>query len=268
MSMAAVAEAALARGDIEAAQNGVMQEIRAAPTATAPRLALFQLAALTGDWPRARRQLDTLAELDPEAMLMARAYAAVIEAEAVRRAVFAGEERPTCLGEPPGWLAMLSEALRLDAKGAATAAGELRQQALAAAEPVSGTLDGARFAWIMDADIRLGPVLELITEGRYRWLPLAAVRELRAEPPKDHKDLVWRVVHLTLHSGGEVPAFVPARYPGSETAADARLRLARLTSWQDGPGGQFGLGQRLLATEAADHAFLDLRILRLGVADG
>lgn len=264
LTQAGLVEAALAQGDLDAALRGVMDEVRASPAAVGPRLALFQLAAITGDWARAKRQLETLAEVDPEAVLMARTYGAAIEAEALRRAVFAGEERPVCLGEPPVWLAMLSEALALDARGSGAAAGELRQRALAAAEPVGGSLDGVEFAWIMDADVRLGPVLELVTEGRYRWLPLASVREVRAEPPRDHTDLVWRAVHLTLAGGGELPAFIPVRYPGSETAADPRLRLARLTTWADQPGGQFGLGQRLFATDTADHAFLDVRCLRLG----
>lgn len=259
---------AIADGDFEAAFRLISAQVRSAPAVVDLRIALFQLAAITGDWPRAKRQLETIAALDPEAMPMARAYGAAIDAEAARGEVFAGRASPICLGAPPAWLAMLCEALRLDAQAAGAAAGELRQRALVEAEAVPGSLDGAPFAWIMDADIRLGPVLELIVEDRYRWLPLAAVRELRADPPQDHTDLVWRKVTVTLVAGGELPAFVPARYPGSETAADPRLRLARLTSWQDGPGGQQGMGQRLLATDSADHAFLDLRHLRLEPAHG
>lgn len=259
---------ALEQGDLDSAVQLVMNDVRTSPAALAPRLALFQLSILMGAWERARRQLDTIAELDPEAMPLARAYGAAIDAEAARGEVFAGRASPICLGAPPAWLALLCEALRLDVQGAEAAAGELRQRALVEAEAVPGSLDGAPFAWIMDADIRLGPVLELIVEDRYRWLPLAAVRALRADPPQDHTDLVWRKVTVTLAAGGELPAFVPARYPGSETAADPRLRLARLTSWQDGPGGQRGMGQRLLATDGADHAFLDLRHLHLEPAHG
>jgi type VI secretion system protein ImpE len=262
-------EAALARGELEAALRGAMDEVRAAPAALAPRLALFQLAALVGDWERARKQLGAAAELDPEAAPMAQAYAAAVDAEATRRAVFAGAERPVCLGEPPAWVAMLSEALALDARGAGAAAGELRRRALATADAVAGVVDGVPFAWIMDADARLGPVLEVVAEGRYRWLPLAFLRELRLDPPRDHKDLVWAPARLTLAGGGELAAFVPARYPGSETAVDPRIRLARLTAWTAAPGGQLGSGQRLLASDAGDHPFLDIRLLRLGEdADG
>jgi type VI secretion system protein ImpE len=257
----------MARGDLDAALGAVMDEVRAKPSALAPRLALFQLAALVGDWSRAAKQLQALAEIDAEAAPMAQTYAAAIEAESVRRAVFAGAERPVCLGEPPAWMAMLSEALALDERGAGTAAGELRERALAEAEAVAGTANGAPFAWIMDADVRLGPILELVVDGRYRWLPLAQLRELRADPPKDHTGLIWARVGLTLRGGGEIAALVPVRYPGSEQVADPQVRLGRLTTWADEPGGQFGSGQRIMATDAGDHPFLELRRIRLGPAD-
>lgn len=254
----------LAEGHLQEALQQVMDEVRATPSALAPRLALFQLSALAGDWSRAGKQLQAIAGLDAEAAPMAQAYAAVIEAEAVRRAVFAGTERPVCLGEPPAWTAMLSEALALDARGAAAAAGELRGRALDEAAVVAGEVDGTPFSWIMDADIRLGPMLEVVVDGRYRWLPLALLRELRADAPKDHRDLVWAPVRLSLAGGAEIAAFVPTRYPGSEAAEDPLVRMGRLTTWADRPGGQFGLGQRIMASDVGDHAFLEIRRLRLG----
>ena len=261
-------QAALARGDLDAATRAVMEEVRAKPSALAPRLALFQLAALAGDWTRAAKQLEAVAGIDAEAAPMAQTYAAAVEAETVRRAVFAGAERAVCLGEPPAWVAMLSEALTLDARDAGKAAAELRERALAEAEAVAGTADGTPFAWIMDADVRLGPLLELVVDGRYRWLPLAHLRELRADPPRDHTDLIWVRATLTLASGGEIAALLPARYPGSELAADPMVRLGRLTVWADMPGGQFGAGQRIMATDAGDHPLLELRRVRLGPGDG
>jgi type VI secretion system protein ImpE len=253
-----------AEGDIAGALAQVMDEVRTAPAATAPRMALFQLACIVGDWQRAKKQLEAIAGLDLEAAMMARAYGALIDAEAVRRAVFAGAERPVCLGEPPAFVAMLAEALTLDAQGEGEAASALRRHALEVAEPVEGILNGTPFAWVMDADLRLGPVLEAVVQGRYRWLPFSSLRELRAEPPKDVKDLIWAAVQVTLANGGELAAFVPVRYPGSETSPDPALRLARATAWQNTAGGQQGLGQRLLATDAVDHPFLELRHLRLG----
>jgi type VI secretion system protein ImpE len=228
-------------------------------------MALFQLACVTGDWKRARTQLDTIAGLDPEAALMAKLYMSLINAEAARAEVFAGRLLPVTLGEPPTWLAMLAQALRHNAAGEEGAAQALRRQALGLAEPMPGALDDQPFAWIMDADPRLGPVLEVVVNGEYRWLPFRRLRELRAEAPKAMRDLIWQPAEIVLGNDSALHVFLPVRYPGSEGAADDAIRLARATSWTERPTGeQIGLGQRLLATDQGDRALLDIRHLVIG----
>jgi type VI secretion system protein ImpE len=228
-------------------------------------MALFQLACVIGEWKRARTQLDAMAGLDPEAALMAKLYTSLVDAEAARAEVFAGKVLPVTLGEPTAWLAMLAQALALDAAGEAGVAQASRQQALDLAEPTPGTLDGEPFAWIMDADPRLCPVLEVIANGEYRWLPIQQVRELRAETPKAMRDLVWQPAEIVLGNLSRLHVFLPVRYPGSEGADDDSIRLAKATSWTEQPrGGQVGLGQRLLATDQGDRALLDIRHLVIG----
>lgn len=259
--------AADAAADFDGAVASVMDDIRSNPAALAPRLALFQLACVAGDWVRAGKQLDALEGLDAETALMSKVYRGLIEAEEKRRAVLAGAEPPMSVGRPPPWFAMLAQALAFDARGEAQAAADLRARALDAAEPSAGHVfgngpDGTPFAWIMDADPRFGPTLEVIVDGAYRWLPLVHLQELRSDPPADVKDLVWLPARLTLTGGGEAHAFLPVRYPGSEACVDAALRMARATEWRDAAGGvQVGLGQRLLATDAGDHPLLDIRRL-------
>jgi type VI secretion system protein ImpE len=115
----------------------------------------------------------------------------------------------------------------------------------------------------MDADPRFGPTLEVVVEGHYRWLPMSAVRELRAEPPEAMRDLVWQPATLSLANGSELKVFIPARYPGAETEADDRLRLGHATEWRERAHGQaWGAGQRLFATDSDDIAFLEVRRLR------
>jgi type VI secretion system protein ImpE len=253
----------LARGDLAGAVASAMDAVRTAPQAIGPRMGLFQLACVTGDWKRARTQLDTMAKLDAETMLLARVYGRLVEAEEARARVFAGAERPVALGAPPSWLAMLAQALELSARGQRTAAADLRRRALEEAPANPGDVGDRAFAWAMDADPRLGPTLEVVVEGQYRWLPLPHLRELRADPPKALRDMVWQPVSLELANGSELKAFVPVRYPGTEAAADDGLRLARATTWRPGDGEeQWGQGQRLLATDVEDVAFLELRRLR------
>ncbi len=246
-----------------------IERVRAAPQAVPPRMALFQLACVTGDWKRARTQLDTIVGLDPEAALMAKLYTSLIDAEATRGEVAAGKAKPVTLGEPPAWVAMLAQALEHDAVGEGSAAAELRRQALQLAEPTPGMIDGKAFTWIMDADPRLGPVLEVVVNGQYRWLPFLHLRELRAEAPKDMRDLVWQPAEIVLSNESTVHAFLPVRYPGSESADDDAIRLARATSWIERRNGeQLGQGQRLLATDLGDHALLDIRLLEIGHSSG
>jgi type VI secretion system protein ImpE len=244
-----------------------MAAVRASPQAIEPRMALFQLACVVGQWDRARAQLDTMAQLDAELLLLSRIYGRLIDAEATRRRVFAGDEQPVALGQPPAWLAMLAQALKLDGGGDASAARELRERGRQQAAARPGTIGGTEaFAWLMDADPRLGPALEVVVEGQYRWLPLDGLEELRAEPPKAMRDLVWQPVALRLAGGNEFAAFVPTRYPGSELDDDDAIRLAKETRWIDKDGEQWGLGQRLLTTDLADHALLDIRALRFADA--
>ena len=234
--------------------------VRTAPQAIKPRMALFQLACVIADWQRARTQLATIVKLDAEYAVLAQVYGHLIKAEVTRTRVFGGDEQPVALGQPTAWLAILAQALGCDRVGNASGASALRAWAREDATPRAGLLEGQSFAWIMDADPRLGPVLEIIADSQYRWLPFDGLRSLHAQPPQSIRDLIWQPVTAQLVNGTEFAAFVPTRYPGSEAHGDT-IRLARETHWIDANGGQIGIGQRMLATDLSDHAFLDLREL-------
>jgi type VI secretion system protein ImpE len=135
---------------------------------------------------------------------------------------------------------------------------------------VPGRIGEEAFAWLADADPRLGPVLEAVVDGRYWWVPLAHVARLTTEPPADLRDIVWMPAHFQWANGGESVGLVPTRYPGSAESADAAIRLARRTEWvETAPGLQVGLGQRMLATDAGDHPLMEVREVRLdGTGDG
>ena len=248
----------------------VQQQARHEPAAVGHRSALFQLQCVAGAWDKAARQLAVLAELDPTTELFASQHRALLACEAQRVEVFAGRQSPACLGEPPGWFPLLVEAVRLDGTAEHGAAKVLREQAFAHAEATPGQLDGAAFAWIADADERLGPVLETVVNGRYLWVPFERLLRIEAEPPQDLKDLVWSPAKLTLANGAEAAGFVPTRYPGSEAVEDDAVRLARRTEWRQlgGDGSWVGLGQRMLATDGGEHPLLEVRAIELRPAAG
>ena len=105
--------------------------------------------------------------------------------------------------------------------------------------------------------------------GKYAWLPFQRLRAIRLQAPADLRDLVWMPVSLTLESGAEVGALVPARYPGSESDADPGIRLGRRTDWTElAPGCVVGRGQRMLASDREDHPLMDLRAVRFPDGSG
>jgi type VI secretion system protein ImpE len=151
-----------------------------------------------------------------------------------------------------------------EARGNAGAARTLRAQALDAAPATAGTLDGEPFEWIADADSRLGPVLEAIINGRYCWVPFAALTKVVVEAPSDLRDLVWAPAQLEFPNGGSSVALLPVRYAGSAGSGDAALQMARRTDWLELGEEQYrGLGQRVLNTDTADKGLLDVRELVL-----
>ena len=112
--------------------------------------------------------------------------------------------------------------------------------------------------------MRLGPVLEVVVNGKYYWVPFTSIATLSVEPPEDLRDCVWSPAHITLRNGGETVALIPTRYAGTVERGDDAARLSRMTFWEDAGGGTFvGLGQRLLATDRGDMALMDLRTLAM-----
>jgi type VI secretion system protein ImpE len=228
------------------------------------RIFLFQLYCVQGEWMKAGTQLDVLLELDPSSKPMVETYREALRCEALRREVFDGKRSPLVLGAPQDWLAMMIEALRVDAEGRPDAAAALRAQALEAAPATSGTLDDVPFAWLADADSRLGPVLEAIVNGKYYWVPIARLQRIEIDKPADLRDFVWAPATLTLENGAASVALIPTRYPGTERETDHALRLARATDWREQPGGAWhGVGQRMLTTDQAEIALLDVRVVSL-----
>lgn len=260
-------EAKLTAGDLDGALAALQDRVRKNPADAKLRIFLFQLLCVLGDWKRAITQLKVSAELDASATSMAQAYREAIISEVFREKVFAGEKTPVIFGEPPDWIAPLLEALRVQAEGNAEAAAALREKAFDAAPAVAGELNGEPFEWIADADMRIGPVLEAVINGRYYWVPFQAIRSLVIEEPADLRDVVWTPATLTVAAGGEMVALIPTRYPGTAANGTPAQKLARETVWRDEGAETFiGHGQRLLTTDLGDTALMDVRTLAFPAA--
>jgi type VI secretion system protein ImpE len=256
----------LRAGRLADCRQSLQQAIRSNASDPRLRVFLFQLFCVTGEWQRAMNQLEVLASLGPETMMLARVFGPVLQCEILRAKVFAGEHTPIIFGEPQEWMGQLIQANELSAQGKLADAQVLRDKAFEAAPASPGQLDQKPFAWIADADMRLGPMLEVIMDGHYYWVPVCRIRRLHIEPPADLRDLVWAPAQFVWINGGEASGHIPARYPHTEQSQDDQLRLARKTEWTDRDGFVTGLGQRLFATDEAEHPMLSCRNIDLGEA--
>ena len=179
MSLADVAEQSLKGGDPVAALAQLQEQVRAKPADPKLRVFLFQLLCVLGQWERALNQLNVASSLDPGgaghgADLRRRRALRGDPRRRVRRQEVADDLRPA--------RSVARAADRVAAASPAAAStsdrSELRAQAFDEAPASPGDIDGRPFAWIADADSRLGPVLEAVINGRYYWVPFSRLTKI------------------------------------------------------------------------------------------
>ena len=251
-------------GRLDEALSVLQAEIRENSADSKLRIFLFQLNCALGRLDKALSQLQVVASLDAETMMMAQIFRPVIACEMLRREVFAGRRAPLIFGEPSEWMGLLVQAASLTADGKFEAAADLRARAFEAAPASSGKVDLQSFEWIADGDSRLGPMLEVFMDGKYYWIPYCRIARIEIEKPSDLRDLVWSPARFTWTNGGAVSGHIPVRYPDTEKSEDDGLRLARKTVWNEAsPGCFLGLGQRVFMTDAGEFPLLECRTIEL-----
>lgn len=257
------AQSLLRSGDIAGARAALAGELRRAPSDVKLRQFFWQLLAVVGEWDKAEQQLRTLATTEPKAMMLGSVYGQALNAMRERAKVISGEARGVSLVGSEPWVEALLGALQATGKGQGDAAA-LSEAALADAPATAGTMDGEPFAWIADADLRFGPMLEAVIGDHYGFVPFAAVKRIKVSEPADLRDTVFLPVEIETLTGQVSMAFVPALYPGTEASGDDALMLARRTDWVERNGIEMGLGQRLLSTDGPENGILGVRDIRLG----
>lgn len=254
----------LSAGRVSDALSALQGEIRQKPGDSKLRIFLFQLHCVMGNLEKALTQLQVVASLDADSMMLAQIFRPVVACEYLRRDVFAGKRTPLIFGEPDEWIGLMVQANVHLARSELEAAAALRARAFEAAPTHGGSINGQAFEWIADADSRLGPLLEVILDGKYYWVPFSRIARIETDPPSDLRDLVWVPARFVWANGGAVSGHIPVRYAGTETAADETLKLARGTTWQEAVTDCFlGLGQRVFATDTGDHPLLECRTIEL-----
>ena len=222
----------LRAGKLKEAIQALSLEVRDHPADTRRRTFLFELLCFAGEFDRAAKQIDVLAQASPDAEIGASLYRLALAAERTRQALFEEKQYPN--------------------------------QAVSA---VAGTLDGEPFETLEDADPRIGPRLEIFLAGEYLWLPFEHIGSIQLGTPKLLRDLLWATAHVTPGPGFENREFgdvlLPALCPLSWRHAADEVRLGRITEWQEEEElGAIPFGQKLLIADGdREVPFLGIREL-------
>lgn len=259
------AKALLDAGQLSAAVDAATKQVKAHPGDVSARIFLFELLAAAGQFERAQKHLDVVAEKDADMREGAVSYREVLAAEQRRARLFAtgsGSLDQVVPGRPD----LTSELLALQAlrAGDTARAAELLAQASAGLPALGGSIDGERFDEFRDADDLLANHLEVISNGRYGWIPFRDIRTLELDAPRFFRDLLWVPTMVTLADGFAAKMFVPARYPGSEVHADDAVRLARATDWSGDEAPVRGVGQRAFLAGEDLKYILETRAIVFG----
>src|ERR1700730_12689524 len=145
-------------GRLSDAIKALSAELRDNPGDTRRRTFLFELLCFAGEYARADKQLEVLAQAGPASEMGVLLYRSALYAERQRQDLFARGEYPN-QGDP---------------------------------DPVrAGLVNGKPFSSFTDADPRIGARLELFAAGSYLLLPLEHVASIQIEPPQRLRDLLW-----------------------------------------------------------------------------
>ena len=236
-------------------------EIKKNPSDVKQRVLYFQLLSISGKWKESLSQLEIISELGDDKMARtAMVYKPLPECEINRESVFHGKKDPLILGKPEKWHGMLVKANQLSIKSEHKAAAILRRKAYEESPAYAGTINGEEFKWIADMDSRLGPVLEIIINGKYYWSSFANIKSIKISAPVDMRDLVWCPASFIWANGGKAVGFIPSRYVDSSNTDNDDLKFARKTIWKEEYKDFYcGLGQRMFTTDKNEYSLLDVR---------
>jgi len=225
-------------GQLNEAMKALGAEVRDNPNDAQRRTFLFELLCFAGELDRAEKHLHVLAEGAGDRQMGAVLYFSALHAERVRLEKFKTEQMPTG----------------------------------ASGKHFAGTLDGASFESIVDADPRIGARLELFAAGAYLWIPFEHIVSIETEPPKRLRDLLWTPALVKTGPGfedrelGEV--LIPVLYPFSFASPTDAVRLGRETHWQEVDGGEpVPLGQKMFLVDGEEFPLLEIRKIEFRVEE-
>jgi type VI secretion system protein ImpE len=255
------AKSLLDAGELGAAIEQLISDVKANPTDTTLRTFLFELLCFAGEWERAEKQLDVIGHQSVETSIGVQAYRNNIKAERDRQRLFTDGLQPHFLNEPPAYVDLLLTASNRLREGNAAEARELLDRAEEERPALPGKLnDNRAFADFRDYNDATGSVFELIVKDQYTWLPFEQVKRIEIAAPKNLRDLLWASARVESTDGTMGEVFLPTLYAGSAEHENEQVRLGRMTDWRErGEDIYTGVGMRLFLIDDEDKALLEVR---------
>jgi type VI secretion system protein ImpE len=256
-------------GHLAAAIEEVTREVKASPTDMQKRTFLFELLCFAGDFDRAERQLDVIAQQSVMAVVGVQVYRNNLRAERDRANLFRDGFQPHFLVEPPAYIDLHLEAINRLREGNLAEARQLLDRAEEARPALAGNLNDQPFLDFRDYNDWTAPALELIVQDHYTWLPFEQIRHIEIGAPKQLRDLMWAAARVETSDGTIAEAFIPALYAGSHTHADEQVRLGRMTDWQNIGGDLYQpAGLRLFLVDGEDRALFEAHSIEFAAIVG
>jgi type VI secretion system protein ImpE len=250
----------LRAGNLSAAIEQLNRDLRAHPSDMQSRTFLFEALCFAGDYRRAQRQLDSMAQLDPALTGGVAVYRGILAAEQSRSEVAQENQLPLFLLEPPPFASLYLAALHRLREGNSADAAALLTDAIECLPALSGKADGQPFTDFSDEDPFLGPFLEIIIGGRYAWVPFVQMKRFTIGAPQRLRDLLWAQASFTTNDGASGNVLMPVLYCESCRHPDEQVRLGRATDWVDcGDKLVRGRGQRMFLIDNEEKPMLQVR---------
>ena len=222
-------------GKLKESIQALGAELRDHPGDVKRRTFLFELLCFSGDYSRAEKHLNLLAQAGPDAEMGVLLYRSAGKAERKRREFFEAHQY---------------------------------NQDSTPSSFRPGKLNGEPFQRIEDIDPRIGARLEVFIAGEYVWLPIEHIGTFKMEAPRFLRDMLWSSAYVTASPAmngqdfGEV--LLPVLYPLSSQHERDEVKLGRETDWvlPETDPVQIPYGQKmLLLDEERAVPYLEIRSL-------
>ncbi len=254
------AKALLDAGKLGEAIEELTREVKAHPADAARRTFLFEVLCFAGEWDRAEKQLDAIAHQNLKAEVGVQVYRNNLKAERDRRKLYSDGLQPHFLSEPPAYVDLHVAAINRLREGNLAEARATLDRAEEQRPALSGTFNGTPFEDFRDWDDILGPVLELILNGQYTWLPFEQIKHMEISAPKTMRDLMWASARLESTDGTVGEVYVPTLYAGSHESQNDQVRLGRMTDWRRVSDDlSLAVGLRLFLVDGDDKPLFEAR---------